>query len=282
MTTPDKTPNRDQSALWNAASGPVWVTLNPILDRTMAPFAERVVEEAFPGEGKRVLDIGCGGGATTLAMAKKLGARGVCVGVDISEPLLDLAKKRAEAAGASAELLLADAQTHAFTPASFDAVISRFGVMFFDAPEAAFANIRTAMRPSAKLAFVAWRTPAENPFMITPAVAAAPLLPDLAQYNPDAPGPFAFSDRARIESILGKSGWKDVSVAPFDVPTQVPEADLHEYITKIGPVGRAFGKADAPTQKKVAQVVREALDPFMKDGAAHFTASVWLVTARNA
>lgn len=121
----------------------IWVEMQDALDRMFAPFATRLIEVAFPREGGRVLDVGCGAGATTLAMARRLGPTGLCLGVDISGPLVTAAKARAVAEGVvSAAFLRGDAQTHAFAPASFDAVISRFGVMFFDDPEAAFGNIR--------------------------------------------------------------------------------------------------------------------------------------------
>src|SRR5262249_54018351 len=159
-------------------------------------------------EGSRVLDVGCGAGATTFAMARRLGAAGRCVGVDISEPLLTAAKAHASTKGArNADFLHADAQTHRFEPESFDAVISGFGVMFFEDPEVAFANLRRATRDSGKLAFVAWRSPAENPFMIAARRAAEPLLPNMPAADPNAPGQFAFADGERVRGILERSGW---------------------------------------------------------------------------
>jgi ubiquinone/menaquinone biosynthesis C-methylase UbiE len=159
--------NRDQAALWNGSSGSAWVEMQDVLDRVLAPFEMLLSREACPGEGGHVLDVGCGSGATTIAMARRLGSTGLCVGVDISEPLLRLAKERAITELGAVEFVLADAQTYDFEPESFDSVMSRFGVMFFDDPEAAFINIRKAARYDAKLAFVAWRSPAENPFMTT-------------------------------------------------------------------------------------------------------------------
>jgi SAM-dependent methyltransferase len=274
-------PNRDQAALWNEAGGPIWVEMQDVLDRVLAPFEARLVEGAFPGEGGRVLDVGCGAGATTLSMARRLGPTGLCLGVDISGPLVAAAKARAAAEGlASAAFLQADAQTHGFEPDHFDAVISRFGVMFFDDPAAAFANLRRAARRSAKLVFVAWRSPAENPFMTTAARAAAPFLPRLTAPNPDAPGPFGLADRDRLQRILDTSGWADVDIRPIDVPSGVPEKDLLTYVTKLGPVGLALRDVDEPTRARTAEAVRAAFDPFVQDGAARFTAACWLVSAR--
>ncbi|XXY49211.1 class I SAM-dependent methyltransferase [Sorangium sp. So ce269] len=274
-------PNRDQAALWNEAGGPIWVEMQEVLDAVLAPFGAPLLEEGFPGEGGRVLDVGCGAGATALAMARRLGPTGLCLGVDISGPLVAAARARAAAEGlASAAFVQADAQTHRFEPDHFDAVISRFGVMFFDDPAAAFANIRSAARRSAKLTFVAWRSPAENPFMTTAARAAAPFLPHLPVPAPDAPGQFAFADRDRVQRILDASGWTDVDIRPIDVPSGVAEKDLLAYVTKLGPVGLALRDVDEPTRARTAEAVRAAFDPYVRDRAARFTAACWLVTAR--
>jgi ubiquinone/menaquinone biosynthesis C-methylase UbiE len=274
-------PNRDEAVRWNESSGPVWVEMQEVLDRMLAPFEARLVQEAFPREGGRVLDIGCGAGATTLAMARRLGPQGLCLGVDISAPLVAAAKVRAAAvAPVSAAFVQADAQTYAFEPESFDAVISRFGVMFFDDSEAAFANIRRAARHRAKLAFVAWRSPAENPFMTTAARAAAPFLPNLPAPNPDAPSQFAFADGNKVRRILDASGWTDIDVAPIDVASSVAAKDLLAYVTKLGPVGLALRDVNEPTRTHTVEAVRAAFDPYIQDGAARFTAACWLVCAR--
>ncbi|AUX42500.1 SAM-dependent methyltransferase [Sorangium cellulosum] len=274
-------PNRDQAALWNDASGPIWVEMQEVLDGMLAPLAAPLMEEAFPGEGGRVLDIGCGAGATALSMARRLGPTGLCLGVDISGPLVAAARARAAAEGlTSAAFVQADAQTYGFEPGYFDAVISRFGVMFFDDPAAAFANIRRAARRNAKLSFVAWRSPAENPFMTAAARAAAPLLPHLPAPDPDAPGQFAFADRDRVQRILDVSGWTAVDIRPIEVPSGVAEKDLLAYVTKLGPVGLALRDEDEPTRARTVEAVRAAFEPYVRDGAASFTAACWLVSAR--
>ena len=157
----------------------------------------------FPPAGGRVLDVGCGTGSTTLAVARRLGAKGRCIGIDISEPMIAAARARAEREGTPASFIRADAQTHAFEPASFDMIISRFGVMFFDDSVRAFANLRRAAKQTPSLRFIAWRSAAENPFMTTAERAAAPLLPNLPARRPDAPGQFAFADRDRVHAHPG-------------------------------------------------------------------------------
>jgi ubiquinone/menaquinone biosynthesis C-methylase UbiE len=280
MNQPQQT-NQDQAALWNETAGPIWVEMQEMLDRLFAPIESLLIDAAFPGEGGRVLDIGCGAGATTLSMARRLGPTGLCLGVDISEPLTTAATARAAAEGvSSASFLLADAHTYSFEPGRFDAVMSRFGVMFFDDPVAAFANIRRAARSQAKLAFAAWRSPAENPFMTTAARAAEPLLPNMRKPAADAPGQFAFADRARVQRILEESGWKDISIQPIDVPGTLVEQALSAYVIKLGPVGLALRDADEQTRARTASVVRAAFEPYIQNGVARFSMACWLVSAR--
>lgn len=280
MSDTIQAPNHDQAAFWNAAAGRTWAELQDLLDRVLAPFVEPVVQAGFPGVGGRVVDIGCGAGATTLAMARRLGPDGLALGVDISGPLVETARARAADAGLAAAFVQADAQTYAFEPAAFDAAISRFGVMFFEDPEAAFANIRRSLRRDGRLAFVAWRSPAENPLVTTVARAAAPFLPPTPPPIPNAPGQFGFADGERTRSILEAAGWRDVAVRPLDMPQRVPEADLLAYVTRLGPVGGALRNADAATNAEVTRALEAAIQPFVQGGDAHFTSGCWLVTAR--
>jgi SAM-dependent methyltransferase len=275
-----KQPNEQQAALWNGGSGKTWVDMQPVLDRVLAPFEQPLIDAGYAGEGSSVLDVGCGAGATTRAMARRVGKDGRCVGLDISEPLVALARARARSEGTeNASFIQGDAQTFAFEPGRFDSVISRFGVMFFDDPEAAFANIRTAARRGGKLAFVAWRSPAENPFMTAPSRAVASLLPPAPPPDPDAPGQFAFADSAKVRRILETGGWSSIEVKPADIVCQLSEAELMDFATRLGPVGAALREVDSDTAEKVMAILPSALAPFVKDGIARFTAACWLVTA---
>ncbi|MBZ9697644.1 MULTISPECIES: class I SAM-dependent methyltransferase [unclassified Mesorhizobium] len=273
-------PNTRQAALWNDASGKAWVEMQPILDEILAPFERLVVDAGYPGEGGNVLDIGCGAGATTLAMARRVGNNGRCVGLDISQPLVALATERTQAEEvANASFEVGDAQTYAFEPGRFDAVVSRFGIMFFDDPVAAFSNIRQAARRGGKLAFVAWRSPAENDFMTTAARAAAPFLPTAPAPDPDAPGQFAFADGAKVKRILEASGWSSIDVRQANLPCKIAEGDLMMYATRLGPLAAALREVDQATAEKIITVLPAAFAPFVKDGQARFNAACWLVTA---
>jgi len=279
MTIPNDVADA-QAALWNGPAGHAWVDGQVLLDRLYLPFQERLLEAVIAAAPQSVLDVGCGTGSTTLAIARALGSGANVTGVDISAPMIDAATTRAAKEGAAARFICADAQAHGFEPASVDMIVSRFGVMFFADPAGAFANLRRAARPVARLACVAWRSVAENPFMTEAERAAAPLLPDLPPRRPDLPGQFAFADRERVQGILATAGWHDVDILPLDVTCRMSEADLLAYVGRLGPVGIALRVADAHTRARVMTAVRAAFDPYVRDGECRFTAACWLIGAR--
>lgn len=279
--TPNAAPGSDagQAAHWNGAAGHAWVDGQALMDRVLQPYEDLLVEAVPPGFAGSLLDVGCGTGSTTLAYARRMGHDGHVVGVDISEPMLTLARERASREGSRATFIAADAETHGFAPASVDLVLSRFGVMFFADPVAAFANLRRAVRAGGTLRFIAWRGAAENPFMTTAERAAAPLLPALPPRPADGPGQFAFADGARVRAILADSGWTGIDVRSLDVPCVMPEAQLVPYLSRLGPVGMALQGADAPTRERVLAAVRPAFAPFVHGDEVRFTGACWLVSA---
>jgi SAM-dependent methyltransferase len=267
----------EQAALWNGPAGRAWVGAQELIDRVFAPFQELLPTPV--ASGSRVLDVGCGAGDTTLAVARHLGAGGHAVGIDISEPLIAAARARAGRENVRATFVRADAQRHAFAPGGFDLVLSRFGVMFFDDPVGAFANLRRAGAHDAALRFIAWRAASENPFMTTAERAAAPLLPQLPARRADAPGQFALADAARVRGILQDSGWTAIDIRPIDVVCTFPEADLVPYLTRLGPVGLVLQDADETTRRRVVEAVRAAFDPYLFGSEVRFTAACWTVGA---
>jgi len=272
----------DQTALWKGSGGQAWVALQELIDQLFQPIEDLLVDAVSPETTSRVLDVGCGTGSTTVAVARRLGAGARCTGVDISDPMIAAARGRAARAGASAVFIVADAETYPLERASFDAVISRFGVMFFGDPVAAFTNLRGAARAGARLRCVVWRSAAENPFMTTAERAAAPLLPDLPARRPDEPGQFAFADRDRVRRILDESGWSEIDIQPIDVPCAMPENALVRYVTQLGPVGRFLQQADDELRARVVATVRPAFEPYVHGPEVRFTAACWMVGAHAA
>jgi ubiquinone/menaquinone biosynthesis C-methylase UbiE len=270
----------EQMKLWNGSAGHAWVDMQELLDGLFKPFEERLADAVASGSRRHVLDVGCGTGSTTLAVARRIGAAGRCVGIDISEPMLAIARTRAEHEAARATFICADAQTHAFEPASFDQIISRFGVMFFGDPVRAFANLRGAGAKDAELRVIAWRSPAENPFMTTAERAAAPLLPQMPPRQSDGPGQFAFADERRVRRILEQSGWMSIDIQPMDVECVLPQKMLGLYVTRLGPVGMILQNADERTRALVTETVLAAFQPFVRGTEVRFTAACWMIVAR--
>jgi SAM-dependent methyltransferase len=272
--------DNEQAILWNGVAGRAWVELQESLDQVFKPFEDLLVEAVSRGPGGRVLDVGCGAGGTTLAVARELGAKGRCIGIDISDTMIAAARSRAKREGTPANFICGNAQAHTFEPASFDIIISRFGVMFFEDSTRAFANLRHAAAENAELRLVAWRSAAENPFMTTAERAAAPLLPKLPARQTDAPGQFAFANGDRIHTILNESGWADIDIRPIDITCTLPEKELIPYLTRLGPVGRILQETDERTRTHVIQRVRAAFDHYVHGAEVRFTAACWMVSAR--
>lgn len=270
-------PEEDQAALWNGAAGQAWVDAQAVLDHMFRPFEQHLAERVAASPGP-VLDVGCGTGATTLALARRSGHP--CLGVDLSEPMIALARKRADREMLPVEFTCADAQTHPFEPGIFDRIVSRFGVMFFGDPVQAFSNLHRAARPGAGLCLVAWRSAAENPFMTTAERAAAPLLPQLPPRRPGAPGQFAFADRERVRRILQDSGWREIDIRPLDLSCRFPERDLMLYLTRLGPVGRVLQDLEETMRRRIVEVVRVAFEPYVRGDTVCFDAACWEVGAR--
>ncbi|MCS4279123.1 class I SAM-dependent methyltransferase [Stenotrophomonas rhizophila] len=270
-----------QHALWNGPAGEAWVEAQRILDQMFAPLATHLLEAIPPGDDLHVLDVGCGTGAVALAIAGQLGPQGRVTGVDISAPMIALARERAQRAGLAVDFIVADAQQHAFAPGSLDRIVSRFGVMFFDDPVQAFGQLQRAAKRGGELQALAWRRPDENAFMTTAERAAAPWL-QLPPRSPGAPGQFAFADQARVEQMLSDGGWEDIEVLPLDVVCRIDRADLATYVALLGPVGSALRAPDldGATRTQVLEAVMAAFAPFIEGDAVTFTAACWEVRAR--
>jgi SAM-dependent methyltransferase len=264
---------------WNATAGGAWVEAQASIDRMFEPIEKLLVDTIAAFAPRRVLDVGCGTGGTTLAAARRLGAHAECAGIDIAEPMITAARERAEREGTPASFVLADAETHAFEPARFDAIMSRFGVMFFEDPVRAFTNLRHAARGGAALRAVVWRSPDENPFMTTAERAAAPLVPKIPPRVPDAPGQFGFANAPRVRRILAESGWAAIDIQPVDFVCTFPEQELTRYVSRFGPLGQVLPDVDEETRARVVETVRGAFEPYVHGDEVRFDAACWMMAA---
>jgi SAM-dependent methyltransferase len=258
------------------------VAAQDALDAMFQPFEDVLVAAAAEKPRAAVLDVGCGTGSTTIALQKRLGASSGCVGIDISEPMLEHARARAGRAGSPVSFVGADAELYTFERGHFDLIVSRFGVMFFNDSLRALANLRRAARDDAELCFIVWRSPAENPFMTTAERAASGVLANIPPRVPDAPGQFGFANADRVRGILERGGWSDIELAPLDLECAFPEEALARYAGRLGPVGGALREADEQTKARVLAVVLPAFAPYVHNATVRFTAACWKITARAA
>jgi len=279
-------PNAEQITFWNENAGPKWVALQDVLDQQIGPLGRAAMDRAGIAAGDHVLDVGCGTGESTVELARRVGPTGTVTGVDLSAPMLASARARADAAGLrNVTFEAADAQTTRFEPARFDVCFSRFGVMFFVDPVAAFTNLHAALRPLGRLGFVCWQALSENPWMRVPLAAAAQHIALPPPPEPGAPGPFSFADPARVRGILGTAGFTDVALEDHRSTLTIGGGrGLDEVtdilLTGVGPTSAAMRQADPAARPAVAAAVREALAPYHGSAGIRMDGAAWLVTAR--
>jgi SAM-dependent methyltransferase len=272
--------NDDQIAYWNAEVGERWTANQERLDALIAPFGVAAMDAARVAAGERVIDIGCGCGDTTIALAGAVGPGGHVLGVDVSAPMLARAKQRAAGLG-NVAFVEADAAAGAL-PSGFDVLFSRFGVMFFADPPAAFAALRRSLKPDGRIAFACWRAVAENPWMTVPLMAGiAALGASPPPPTPRAPGPFAFAEAAWVREILDRAGFRDADIAAFDAPmTLGADADAAASMAlEVGPLGALVREHGAAAAERVKAAVAAALAGHMGPTGVTLTGAVWIVTA---
>src|SRR5579872_7253370 len=280
--------NAYQVADWNGQSGERWVANQARLDAMVEVFGQAAIEAAAPATDERVLDVGCGAGASSLALAARVGAGGQVLGVDISEPLIDRARRLARQ-DTPALFQVADASSAELPQGAFDILFSRFGVMFFDDPTAAFAHMRRALKPGARVAFVCWRGMAENDWVRLPMDAIKGIVPLTAPPDPEAPGPFSFGDRGRVARILTAAGFTDPALAPFDASIPFGEgatrdaaiADAVKMAFEGGPLSRALADQPDDIRARASAAVRDAFAGLPGERAVMIDSAAWIVMARN-
>jgi SAM-dependent methyltransferase len=273
-------PNSAQIEYWNKTAGVAWAKYNDQLDRQISPLGHEAMRSIALNSGERVLDVGCGCGHTTIDIANRVGPTGSATGVDISAPMLAIAAVRAPQPNAGRiEFRRQDVQADELGPACFDVAFSRFGVMFFSEPVAAFRNIRRALRPGGRLGFVCWRPLLSNPWMLEPLEAARSILPPSAPQDPLAPGPFAFEDAARVRSILTDAGFTNIDITGFD--TLIGGGSVGETLEvalRVGPLGRALTQRP-DLLSELAGPVRAVIERYLTPKGIQMPASAWIVRA---
>lgn len=274
---------------WNGRAGEVWRDHQSRLDRMLAPYGTAAIAAASPVPGERVLDVGCGSGATSLELAVRVGPSGSVLGLDISEPLLARARERV-LPGARVSFSLGDASRHALPDGTFDLLFSRFGVMFFDDPTAAFTHLRRVLAPGGRLAFVCWRPLDQNDWVRLPMQAVADILPPLPLPGPNAPGPFAFGSAERVQHILASAGFTDITITAFDSPQVYGEATTREdavdaaleLALQVGPLSRALADQPPELRERAVRAVRAAVAARTTGPVVTMDGAAWIVTACNA
>lgn len=275
-------PNDEMVEFWNTRGGALWVAEQDRFDGFLAPVTGRLFGAAALAPGERVLDVGCGNGATTIEAARSVGPTGTATGIDVSAPMLATARTRASAAGVPATFVEADAQT-ADLEGPFDVIISRFGVMFFDDPVAAFTNLAGALRPGGRMAFTCWQDLFSNEWFAVPAAAivahvGAPQLPE-----PGTPGPFAFADASRVSELLAASGLAEVVIegASERLVLGSDAADVVAFLARDEMGRRMLEGRDPETIEAALAASRDAMAAFETPDGVRLNAAYWVVTARR-
>src|SRR4051794_18371939 len=258
-----------------------WAEVREPLELQLAPLGRRALAALAPHPGESVLDIGCGGGETALDLARSVAPDGTVVGIDLSAAVLAFAQRAAKGCE-RVRFVQADAQVFPFEPSSFDAAFSRFGVMFFTDPTAAFINIRRSLRPHGRLAFVCWRALEENPLDILPLRAASAYLPLQPAHDPNAPGPFAFANPNRVHGVLEDAGFREIEIVAHDA--LVGSGDLDTMLavcTRVGALGKIL-RENPELRATTLPAVRAALAAHDGPDGVRLRAATWIVTARAA
>ena len=269
-----------QVANWDGPMGEVWAASEARTDRSLLPVSSALFRLADVEPGEVVLDVGCGGGATTEQLAMDVGSTGRVVGLDVSKTLLGLAEKRLDGTS-QAEFLHADASTVTFPRPMFDVLFSRFGVMFFGDPVAAFSNLHRAMKPEGRLAFACWRAAADNPWVSLPLRAAMTVVPPFPRATGYEPGPFAFGDDAYVARVLTEAGFTAPKFKQLDFTMNFAGLglDAARAVCGVGPLARILRDQPDDIKAKAMAAVAEAIAPYAVGEQVHLPASVWLVTA---
>jgi ubiquinone/menaquinone biosynthesis C-methylase UbiE len=276
--------NAAEIAYWNGPGGDRWRNQQQTHDELLAKVAEVLLERAAARSGEFVIDIGCGCGATSIALAHRVAPTGRVLGVDVSSPMVERARQLAPK-GLPVDFVLADATVHPFEPNRADLLCSRFGVMFFADPVRSFTNMRRGLRRGARLSFACWREPKRNLWAMLPLQEAYRHVPRLPEVGPENPGPFSFANEQRVRSILERAGFGTIELEPVDLMFDLALGrgldGAVDTALNFGPTSRALDGQPPAARAAAAQSIRAALAPYQTGSTVPLPGALWLVTARN-
>ena len=277
----DHVVNVEQAEEWDGREGDHWVQHADRYDAMSQRITPRLMEAAAVGTADHVLDVGCGCGLTTRTAARAASA-GSVVGMDLSAAMLQVAERRARAEGlANVRFEQGDVQVRAFSPAEFDLTISKFGVMFFEDPVAAFANIASALRPGGRSVFTCWQDLARNDWVMVPAAGALSYVP-FPDLGPEgAPGPFSLADTDHTRRVLTEAGFKGIDINEITEQMLLGDnaADATEFLQGTGMARVLFEGVDSETERKAIDAVRDALEAHEQPEGIWLGSAAWLVAA---
>jgi ubiquinone/menaquinone biosynthesis C-methylase UbiE len=276
--------NADEIAYWNGPGGQRWLNRQASQDALLAPIGEILLERAAPRAGQFVLDIGCGCGATTFALARRVAPGGHVLAIDVSALMLGRARQLAPI-GLPIEFALADATVYPFESERADLLCSRFGVMFFADPVRSLGNVRRGLRSGAHLAFTCWRQPRENPWLLMPLQEAYRHVPRLPEVGPEDPGPFSFAEERRIRDVLERAGFSAIRVEPVDLLLDLANGGGLEAAVDtavgMGPASRALDGQPPALRAAAEASIRAALARHLVADSVPVASALWVVTATN-
>lgn len=273
--------NEKQITYWNEVAGPKWVKIAHEMDERFSEITAALLASAKPGQGDKILDIGCGTGSVAALFAEAAGGSGQVTGIDISEPMLEVARST-HRGWKNLNFLKADAQVFNFKAEYYDLLISRFGVMFFEDPQAAFRNLLASLVPDGRMCFICWAPLAENPHWTIPFIIVAERLGKPEERPAHAPGPMAFADANYTAGILSQAGFKDITITPTALMILGKSlADETRIASVLGPAGALLDekKADEITRQELRAVISSALSDFADQDGMKLPATVYVVTA---
>jgi len=275
---------------WQDASGQKWARQQERTDAQLGPLGLLAIQALDARGGERVLDVGCGAGQTLLQLAERVAPDGWVTGLDVSGPLVEQARQRVTRTGQDRiDVVLGDAETMRLPPPAYDALFSRFGVMFFQDPAAAFANLAAALRPGARLSFLCWQSLQRNPWAFEPLQAVRSLAPDqpaLEMLSSDKPGPFRFADPDLVRGYLTRAGLRDIAIAPHETPMLIGGArtvdEAVDFAMEIGPAARFVSELPPERRDQARPVLARVFEPALSADGVRMLARTFVVTARTA